>query len=132
LTTGTGTLSTAFNALNSTTATGVSIPVAGVWLISYIGAINTAASGTLVVGTLGFGLSTTASNASTTIGLGTTRQAITPGAISTVYLASTNIYSVHGSYIYTGAATTIYLNCNITNITGLAAATCSLTLTRIA
>ena len=131
-TTGTGTLATAFNALNTTSATGVSIPVVGVWLINYRGAINTAASGTIGVGTIGFGLSTTASNTSNTIALGTTRVALYPGNLGPAYPTSSNIYSLHGTYIYIGASTTIYLNCNITNTSALAAASCSLTLTRIA
>jgi hypothetical protein len=55
------TLATAFNALNAVLATGVSIPVAGVWLINYIGALSNTAS-TLSAGSVAFGLSFTASN----------------------------------------------------------------------
>ena len=126
--TGTGTIAAAFNALNTTSATGVSIPVAGVWLINYTGAINKAGFETSAAHTIGFGLSTTASNNSNTIALGTTRAVVARGN----HPASSNIYSLHGTYIYIGASTTIYLNCNITTITELAAALCSLTLTRIA
>ena len=131
-TTGTGTLATAFNALSSINTIGVSIPVVGVWLINYKGSINTASSGSVGGGTIGFGLSTTASNTGNTIALGTTRTASTPGAVGAAYTASSNIYSLHGTHIYIGASTTIYLNCNITTIAALAAASCSLTLTRIA
>jgi hypothetical protein len=123
------TLATAFNALNAVLATGVSIPVAGVWLINYIGALSNTAS-TLSAGSVAFGLSFTANNVSATTAIATSRIPTVSGAIYGG--AGVSNISLQGSYIYTGASTTVYLNCNVGSTAGLAVATSSLTATRIA
>lgn len=116
----------AFNAL-SNTQTGVSIPTAGVWLINYNGVLHIT-SATLTSGNIAFGLSFTTSNAGNTVLISTSRSPI----VSSGYTTTLSSFSLQGSYVYTGASTTFYLNCNVSTITGLAARPCSVTVTRIA
>ena len=127
--TNTNTISTAFNALNNTFSTGVSIPVAGVWLINYIGALANTAT-TLSAGNVSFGLSFTPSNSGNTVLISTARIPIVSTAIYGA--AGLSSFSLQGSHVYTGASTTVYLNCNLSATNGLATRPCSLTLTRIA